>query len=119
MTRFIAAACLVAAATARPDARPVAVGSIVGVVSTRESASPDLRVTTDPDVCGRTLPDESIAVDAAGHVRGAVLTVAGVKVAPPAEAAIANAGCRFVPRVSVLRPKGALKMSSSDRVMHT
>ena len=120
MTRTAAAAaCLLAIGTAWPAARPAAGGTIIGVVSTKETSLPDLRVTTDPEVCGRTLPDESISVDGAGHVRGVVLTVAGTTGGAPGEAVIANTGCRFVPRLSILRPKGAVKMSSSDRVMHT
>ena len=58
-------------------------------------------------------------VDASGHVAGAVITVAGVKASAPAEAVVVNDGCRFTPHVSILRPKGQVKMSSKDAVMHT
>jgi ribulose 1,5-bisphosphate synthetase/thiazole synthase len=60
-------------------ARVPAGGTIVGVVTTKEPAKPALNVTIDPNVCGATLPDESVTVDAAGHVANAVVTVTGVK----------------------------------------
>jgi hypothetical protein len=82
-------------------------------------AAPPLRVTIDPEVCGQTLPDESITVDNAGHLANVVVTVAGLKAPAPAEAAVTNDRCRFVPRVSLLRPKGTLKMTSHDPVLHT
>jgi plastocyanin len=89
------------------------------VISTSEAARPPIRVTIDPGVCGSSVPDDSIRVSGAGQVSGAVVTVAGVKAPAPAEAQVMNEACRFVPRVSLLRPKGAIKMTSKDPVLHT
>jgi hypothetical protein len=94
-------------------------GTIVGVVTTREKAPGPIRVTVDPSVCGPSVPDESLVVDANGRVAGAVISVAGVRQSAPAEAAIVNDGCRFTPHVSVVRPKGSIRMSSKDAIMHT
>jgi len=96
-----------------------ATGSIAGVVSTKEAAPRPIRVTIDPAVCGQTLPDESIAVDQAGHLANVILTVAGAKGPAPAETIVANDKCAFVPRVSMIRPGGALKMTSKDPMLHT
>jgi len=98
---------------------PRAGGTIVGVVTTAVRAPSPIRVTVDPNVCGQSVPDESVVVDAGGHVAGVVITVAGVKANAPAGVVVVNDGCRFTPHVSILRPKGQLKMSSKDAVMHT
>ena len=113
-----AIAALSAIAVASPGAAPRA-GTIVGVVTTTAKAPPPLRVTIDPDVCGQTLPDESIAVDAGGRLAGVVVTVPGVKVAAPSEALVTNDKCRFGPRVSLIRPNGTVAMTSKDAVLHT
>lgn len=117
-----AAALIVAAALMLADAIGVGArgaGSIVGVVSTKEPAPKPIRATIDPAVCGQMVPDESIAVDASGHLANVVVTVPGVKGSPAAETPVANDKCRFVPRVSVLRPKGTLKATSKDATLHT
>jgi len=105
-------------AFASPDA-PRAGGTIVGVVTTSARGLPPIRVTVDPKVCGQSVPDESVVTDASGHVAGAVITVAGVKASAPPDASVVNDGCRFTPHVSILRPKGQVRMSSKDAVMHT
>ncbi len=94
-------------------------GTIVGVASTKEAAPKPVRVTIDPGVCGQTVPDESIVVDAAGRLSNVVVTVPGVKMQHPAEASYANDKCRFVPHVALMRPKGAVKMTSRDATLHT
>jgi len=94
-------------------------GSIVGVVTTREVSPGPIRVTVDPNVCGESIRNDSLVVDAAWHVSGAVISVTGVKQSAPSEAVIVNDGCRFVPHASIVRPKGTIRMSSKDRVMHT
>jgi plastocyanin len=98
--------------------RPAA-GAIAGVATTKEAAPKPIRVTIDPNVCGQSLPDESIAVDAAGHLANVIVTVAGVKAGAPAEAVVSNEKCAFVPRVSTVRPGGVVKMSSKDPMLHT
>jgi plastocyanin len=121
----ISRACICAALAAASwsvslsGGRPAAAGAIAGVATTKEPAPKPIRVTIDPNVCGQSLPDESIAVDAAGRLANVIVTVAGMKASAPAETAVANDKCAFVPRVSTLRPGGALKMSSKDPMLHT
>lgn len=101
------------------ESRSAATGAIAGVATTKEAAPKPIRVTIDPAVCGSSLPDESIAVDAAGHLANVIVTVAGVKAGAPAETAVSNEKCAFVPRVSTIRPGGSVKMSSKDPMLHT
>jgi len=103
-----------------PVAARRAGGTIVGVVTTKATALAPIRVTIDPNVCGDSLPDEAIAIDSSGHVANAVFVVPGVKApAPAAETAVTNEKCRFVPRVSILKPGGTVKMMSKDPMIHT
>jgi plastocyanin len=102
-----------------PGANSAAAGTIVGVVSTKEAGLKPIRVTIDPSACGQTLPDEAIVVDASGHVANAVVTISAVKGQPPSEVLVANDKCRFVPRVSIVKPGGAIKMTSRDPMLHT
>src|SRR5262245_52376172 len=110
----VAAPLHVGARAARP-----AGGTIAGTVTTKEPAAKPIRVTIDPNVCGASLADESIKVDAAGHLANAVVTVTGVKSLAPAETAVSNSTCAFVPRVSLLKPAGTIKVTSKDPVLHT
>ena len=116
---LIAAAAFAGASLAGPDAHAREAGTIVGIVTTKEAAQKPIRVTIDPAVCGQTVPDESILVDGSGRLANVVLSVPGVKAAAPAEVVIANDKCRFVPRVSLLQPKGMVKATSHDATLHT
>jgi plastocyanin len=98
---------------------PPAGGTIVGVATTKEAARPAIRATIDPAVCGSSVPDESVLVAGGGQLANVVVSVPGVKAAPPAEVTFANEKCRFVPRVGLLRPGGAVKMLSKDATLHT
>jgi plastocyanin len=122
-TSVVAAVALVTAsggvATDRKDLRRPAAGAIAGLAATKETAPKPIRVTIDPAVCGQSLPDESIVVNAAGHLANVIVTVAGVKTPAPAEMAVSNEKCAFVPRVSTIRPGGTVKMSSKDPTLHT
>ena len=116
----------VAIALAWPAASPrvsagqaATTGAIAGVATTKEAAPKPIRVTIDPAVCGQSLPDESILVDGAGHLANVIVTVAGVKSGAPAETLVSNEKCAFSPRVSTMRPGGALKMTSKDPMLHT
>jgi plastocyanin len=94
-------------------------GTIVGVATTKETAPKPVRVTIDPGVCGQSVPDDSIVVDAAGHLSNVVVTIPGIKAQHPAEASFSNDKCRFVPHMAFMRPDGAVKMTSKDATMHT
>jgi len=111
-----------AAALAAPPAwlQARAGGTIVGTLTTKEPGRPPLRVTIDPNVCGSTIPDESIVVDATGHLANGVVTVTGVKVPSPAEVTVSNEKCHFVPHVSLLKPAGNVKVTNKDaNTLHT
>jgi hypothetical protein len=95
-------------------------GTIAGTVSTRETAPRPVQVSVDTNVCGGSVADESIAVSATGALANVVIRVPGVKNVAPAEAAIANQKCQFVPRVAVVRPSGSVAVSNRDPVvLHT
>jgi plastocyanin len=113
------AVALAIASTAAPRAGARAGGTIAGVVTTKETAPRPIRVTIDPGVCGDSLPDESVTVDGAGHLANAVISIAAVKAASPAEVTVANEKCRFVSHVSLVKPGGAVKMISHDATIHT
>jgi len=101
-----------------PGVKPAG-GTIVGVATTQEGARPPIRATIDPAVCGSSVPDESVMVAGGGHLANVVVSVPGVKASQPADVAFANEKCRFVPRVGLLRPGGAVKMMSKDATLHT
>src|SRR5688572_11379784 len=77
------------------DTRGPATGGISGVAATKEAVPRPIRVTIDPNVCGQSLPDESIVVDAAGHLANVIVTVTGVKGGAPAETLVTNDKCAF------------------------
>ena len=94
-------------------------GTIVGVATTKETAPKPVRVTIDPGICGQSVPDDSIVVDASGHLSNVVVTLPGVKTEHPAEATFTNEKCRFAPHMAFMRPKGTVKMTSKDATLHT
>ena len=97
---------------------PPAGGTIVGVATTKEATPPAIRATIDPAICG-SVPDESVMVADGGQLANVIVSVPGVKASQPAEVAFANEQCRFVPRVGLMRPGGAVKMVSHDATLHT
>jgi plastocyanin len=102
-----------------PAADRPAGGTITGVATTREPAPKAMRVTIDPGICGQSVPDDSIVVDASGHLSNVVVTVAGIKAQHPAEVSFTNEKCRFVPHMAFMRPNGTVKMTSKDATLHT
>jgi plastocyanin len=109
----------VALAVLQPGVRAGAGGSVTGTITTKETAMKPIAVTIDPAVCGQSLPNEAITVDAAGHLANVVVTITGVKAQAPADAPLNNEKCAFVPRVATLRPGGSVKMTSKDPILHT
>jgi plastocyanin len=94
-------------------------GTIVGVATTKETAPKPVRVTIDPAICGQSVPDDSIVVDASGHLSNVVVTIPGLKAQHPAETSFVNEKCRFQPHLAFMRPNGAVKMTSRDATLHT
>lgn len=114
----VVSALTLSAATV-PSTAPPAGGTIVGIATTREPAPKPVRVTIDPNVCGQTVPDESVVVDGSGHLSNVIVMVPGVKAQQPAEAPFANEKCRFTPHIAFMRPNGTVKMTSKDATLHT
>jgi plastocyanin len=96
-------------------------GSITGRVTTMVPGSSEpLVVTTNVGVCGQTVPDESILVDATGGLENAVVTVGGLAARPETlPILVSNDECRFQPRVQVSHPGGEIELTSEDDVLHT
>lgn len=94
-------------------------GSITGTITTAAKGPAPIRVTIDQRVCGDNLPDEAIVVDAQGHLANAVVILTGVKRTGPTEALVSNEKCRFAPRVQIVRPRGAVRTTSKDAILHT
>ena len=94
-------------------------GTVLGKITTKEPALKAIAATIDSTVCGRTLPDESIAVDAAGRLANVVVTAVGVKSRGPADVTLSNEKCAFAPRVAALPVGSVVKMVSKDPVLHT
>lgn len=98
--------------------------SVTGTVRLEGAAPPPqapTAVTVDPAVCGASVPDESLMVGGGGGVRDAVVVLRGVPAPPPApvgEALVDNRGCRFVPRVQVVRRGQTVRVRNSDPVLH-
>lgn len=115
----VAALTLTAVISEAPRAAPVAGGTIIGTATTKEPARKPVRVTIDPAICGQTVPDESVVVDASGHLANVAVSIPGAKVQQPAEVQLANEKCRFVPHVAIMKPNGTVKMTSKDATLHT
>ena len=76
----------------------------------------------DAAVCGDRVADESVLVDAQGGLRNAVVVLRGAAASEPgplpAAAVVDNAGCRFVPRVQVVRRGQTVRVHNADSVLH-
>ena len=81
---------------------------------------PPLTVTTNQEICGQTVPDDSLLVDASGGLANAVVTLVGVPATEPISVpVVSNEGCRFQPRVQLGQPGGEVRITSADDVLHT
>ncbi len=80
-------------------------------------------VTVDAAVCGERVADESLLVDSQGRLQNAVVVLRPASPIPAAgapgpEVRVDNAGCRFVPRVQVVRRGQPVRVRNSDPVLH-
>jgi hypothetical protein len=97
-----------------------AAGAIRGVARLSPPWAPDpITVTVDEAVCGRTLPDPSLAIGSSGGVRDVVVRVPGTTAGPMAAPAVVNRQCRFAPHVQLAPPKSVLRVTSEDKTLHT
>jgi hypothetical protein len=92
-------------------------------VSGPHASGPPTPVTVDAAVCGERVADESLIVDSQGALRNAVVVLRPAS-PPPAtggpgpEVRVDNAGCRFVPRVQVVRRGQPVRVHNSDPILH-
>ena len=93
--------------------------SVTGTITTSAPATPPVHVTIAQTVCGSTLPDEAIVVDAQGRLANAVVTLVGVKRAAAVDPVVTNEKCRFSPRVQIARPNANVRTTSKDPMLHT
>jgi plastocyanin len=97
-----------------------ATGRVAGVVTAAPMTRAPIRVTIDATVCGGELPDEAVIAGPKGGLANAVVVLAGLRAGrSAADITIANAKCRFVPRVQVARPGVAVHAVSRDPMLHT
>ena len=80
-------------------------------------------VGVDAAVCGARITDESLLVDAHGGLQNAVIVLRAGSDSPAAnapggEVAVDNVGCRFVPRVQVVRRGQTVRVHNADSVLH-
>lgn len=93
--------------------------SITGTITTAAKGASPIRVTIDQKICGSELPDESIVIDAKGHLANAVVILTGLKRAAAVDPVVSNEKCRFAPRVQLSRPNASIRTTSKDAVLHT
>jgi len=93
--------------------------TVTGTITTSAEPAAPLQVTIDQKVCGTTLPDEAIVVDAQGRLANAVVTLVGLKRAAAIDPVVTNEKCRFSPRVQIARPNANVRTTSKDPMLHT
>jgi plastocyanin len=114
ITATLAACAMTAPAT---HARATT-GALTVVVRSSASARPPLRVSIDANICGQTVPDESL-VTARGLVANAVVSLPGLTAAHAAAIDVSNDKCRFIPHVAIAAPGATIRMVSRDATLHT
>jgi plastocyanin len=101
-----------------------AAGSVTGQVVFKGDVPPlpPIEVAKDHAACGERIPSEALVVTARSRgVRYAVAFVEGVAKGPaaePAEVALENRRCRFVPHVLAARVGSELAVVNEDPVLH-
>ncbi len=95
-------------------------GTLKGVIRTAVKApTAPLKVTADQNVCGTSLPDESLVLGANGTVANAVIIVNGTTGGTAsAGTIITNRKCAFVPRVQTALPRSNTAVTSEDPMLH-
>ncbi len=77
-------------------------------------------VKKNQDVCGRSVPNETLVVGTNKGVKGSVILIEGVSKGKKAEGELIldNARCLFVPHVSAVMAGAPVKIRNSDPVQH-
>lgn len=93
--------------------------AISGVVTTAAKAgSGTLKVTKDNQICGASVPDESVVVNG-GKLSNAVIYLEGAKgVAPSGKAELDQRQCRYAPHVQAVTKGTELAIKNGDATMH-
>ena len=98
-------------------------GSISGHVLFDGQAPPQatLPVHKNRAVCGESVPDESLLVDAYGGLKNVVVVLDGIhagKGNPAFPGLLDNKNCAFVPRVQTIAVGQTLALRNSDFILH-
>ncbi len=98
-------------------------GSIRGQVLFDGQAPPPatLPVHKNRAVCGESVPDESLLVDAYGGLKNVVVVLDGIRAGkgnPVLPALLDNKNCAFVPRVQTIAVGQPLELRNSDFILH-
>ena len=116
---FVAAAAIAAAFTAPPVRAGAAQdGTLTVIVRSTAAGRAPLRVGIDQQICGDSVPDESVLMTR-GLVTNAVVSVPGLPGTHPASIEVANDKCRFAPHAALAAPGAAVRMVSHDATLHT
>ncbi len=100
-------------------------GSIEGQVIFAGATVPQdepVKLSSETEYCGKTLPSERYLISADGKIRNVVVFLTGVKsgkAIPTDAVAVTNSKCTFVPHVSVGFKGSKLIMKNDDPVFHT
>ncbi len=97
-------------------------GTITGKVTWTgaKKAKPDLKVTKDGAVCGKSKKDESLLVSADGGLQNAVVYLKGITAGkkPEKTAKVDQRSCRYVPHVQAAMKGAKLTVHNSDSTLH-
>lgn len=97
-----------------------AAGTLRGIVTASSvAAAPEVRITQDDVVCGKTQPDPTLVVGAGGAIANAIVILTGTTGTPAAAPSVTNRQCRFVPHVQVAAAGKPLRIANDDNVLHT
>jgi plastocyanin len=102
-------------------ATPASAGEIRGTVD-YVGAPPQLvplKTTKNQDVCGATVPNESVEVSN-GHLENVVVTLKGNNLPKPQPARITldQKNCRYVPHVQATGPGATIEILNDDPMLH-
>jgi hypothetical protein len=99
-------------------------GQVTGTIllSGKYHRPPPLKVVKSRGVCGLTVPNETLLVDARGGVRNAVVAMTPLDrtvTVQPARIVLDNQHCAFTPHVQVAKIGSELLLKNSDPILHT
>ncbi len=99
-------------------------GSISGKISFKGTlpSVPDLKPSSDQDLCGNSIPADYYIVDASGGLKNAVVAIEKIDQGKAYEkkgiVALDNKKCMFVPHVATAVKGQKLGINNSDPVLH-